>query len=247
MNTTKLERRKERNQRMEVDLKIVKQGIMYAELNEFFEKHLINDGYAGMDYKPFGPCLEITLKLGKTSGLLENEKLRIKQMISMIRMRFPELREEGSVAIYIEQVKNRALNPQIQADLIREKLSTQIPVRRAVSGALRTIMEGGAAGAQVIVSGKLRGQRAKSYKVTSGILLHSGTIARDYVKKAQSIVLLRQGVLGIKVTITLAHDPEGLRGTPVLHPNKIQIFSQDEINQRRKASSTHKTFKKPVA
>lgn len=230
---------------MAADLKIVEQGVMYAELNEFFEKHLLNDGYAGMDYKPFGACVEITLKLGKTAGLLENDKLRIKQMIMLIRMRFPELREEGSVAIYVEQVKNKALNPQIQADLIREKLSTQIPVRRAVSNAMRTIMEGGAAGVQVIVSGKLRGQRAKSYKVSSGILLHSGTIARDYVKKAQSIVLLRQGVLGIKVTITLNYDPEGQRGTPVLHPNKITIFSQDEINQQRK--SALKSVKKPVA
>ncbi|KAI5172880.1 small subunit ribosomal protein S3e [Nematocida sp. LUAm3] len=227
---SKIARREARNCKMADDLVIVQQGVMYAELNEFFMKHLESDGYAGMDYRPYTSPIEITLKVAKATGLLENNKLRIKQLISMVQMRFGL--QEGSVNIFIDQVKNRALNPQIQAFQIKEKLATSIPVRRAVSGALRTMIEGGAAGAQVIVSGKIRGQRAKSYKVSAGILQHSGNASKDYVKKAEANILLKQGVLGIKVAITYAHDPTGKNGTPAMHLNKVTIFSQEELKAK---------------
>ncbi|KAI5166715.1 small subunit ribosomal protein S3e [Nematocida sp. ERTm5] len=232
---TQIERREKRYEAMADDLAIVNQGLIYTELNEMFSKFMENDGYAGMDYKPYTSPIEITLKLGKPSGMLEDNKLRIKQLISLIQMRFRL--EEGSVSIFIEQVKNRALNAQIQADLIKEKLGAGIPVRRVVSGAIRTIMEGGASGAEVIISGKLKGQRARSYKVSEGILKHSGNSTKDYVKKGMSSILLKQGILGIKVGITLKYDPTGKVGTPVQHPSNVTIFSQEELEQMRKVKT----------
>ncbi|KAH9387318.1 small subunit ribosomal protein S3e [Nematocida major] len=228
---SKIERRERRYERMADDLVIVNQGMMYAELNELFTKFLKDDGYAGMDYKPYESPIEITLKLGKPAGLLEDNKLRIKQLISLIQMRFGL--EAGSVSIFIEQIKNKALNAQIQADQIRERLGAGIPVRRAVSGAIRTIMEGGAYGVQIIISGKLKGQRARSYKVVEGTLMHSGNATKDYVKKGMSSILLKQGILGIQVAITLDYDPTGKNGTPVQHPSRVVIYSQEEMDQMR--------------
>ncbi len=49
------------------------------------------------------------------------------------------------------------------------------------------------------MSGKLRGQRAKSMKFVDGLMIHSGDPCNDYVDTACRHVLLRQGVLGIKV------------------------------------------------
>jgi ribosomal protein S3 len=54
-------------------------------------------------------------------------------------------------------------------------------------------------GCEVVVSGKLRGQRAKSMKFVDGLMIHSGDPCNDYVDTATRHVLLRQGVLGIKV------------------------------------------------
>ena len=56
---------------------------------------------------------------------------------------------------------------------------------------------------QVVVSGKLRGQRAKSMKFVDGLMIHSGDPVNDYVDSACRHVLLRQGVLGIKVMINI--------------------------------------------
>ncbi len=72
---------------------------------------------------------------------------------------------------------------------------------RACYGVLRFIMENGAKGCEVIVSGKLRAQRAKAMKFKDGYMISSGQPVNDYIDSAVRHVLLRQGVLGIKVPI----------------------------------------------
>jgi ribosomal protein S3 len=49
------------------------------------------------------------------------------------------------------------------------------------------------------VSGKLRAQRAKSMKFKDGYMVSSGDPVRLYIDGAVRHVMLRQGVLGIKV------------------------------------------------
>lgn len=66
-------------------------------------------------------------------------------------------------------------------------------VLRACYGVLRFIMESGAKGCEVVVSGKLRGQRAKSMKFVDGLMIHSGDPVNYYVDTAVRHVLLRQG------------------------------------------------------
>lgn len=66
-------------------------------------------------------------------------------------------------------------------------------VCRACYGVLRFIMESGAKGCEVVVSGKLRGQRAKSMKFVDGLMIHSGDPVNYYVDTAVRHVLLRQG------------------------------------------------------
>ena len=65
---------------------------------------------------------------------------------------------------------------------------------RACYGVRRFIMESGAKGCEVVVSGKLRGQRAKSMKFVDGLMIHSGEPTHDYVNTAVRHVLLRQGM-----------------------------------------------------
>jgi len=69
-----------------------------------------------------------------------------------------------------------------------------LSILRACYGVLRFIMESGARGCEVVVSGKLRGQRAKSMKFVDGLMIHSGEPTNDYVATATRHVLLRQGL-----------------------------------------------------
>ena len=103
-------------------------------------------------------------------------------------------------------------------------------VFRACYGVLRFIMESGAKGCEVVVSGKLRGQRAKSMKFVDGLMIHSGDPVNDYIDSAVRHVLLRQGVLGIRVKIMLPWDPSGKIGPKRPLPDHVSIVEpKDEV------------------
>jgi ribosomal protein S3 len=87
---------------------------------------------------------------------------RIRELTSAVQKRFnfpPE-----TVELYAEKVANRGLCAVAQAESLRYKLLGGLAVRRACYGVLRFVMESGAKGCEVIVSGKLRAQRAKAMK-----------------------------------------------------------------------------------
>lgn len=114
-------------------------------------------------------------------------------MTALVQKRFGF--EEGTVELYAEKVAQRGLCAIAQAESLRYKLVGGLAVRRACYGVLRFIMESGAKGCEVVVSGKLRGQRAKSMKFTDGLMIHSGYPRLLYVDTAVRHVHLRQGML----------------------------------------------------
>lgn len=73
---------------------------------------------------------------------------------------------------------------------------------RACYGILRFIMESGARGAEVIVSGKIKGQRAKAMKFTDGLMIHSGDPVNYYIDKAVRHVQLPQGKLFVTIFLS---------------------------------------------
>ena len=130
--------------------------------------------------------------------------------------------------LYAERVANKGLCAQAQAESLKYKLIGGLAVRRACYGVLRFIMESGAKGAEVIVSGKLRAQRAKAMKFMDGYMIKTGNVAEMYVDKAVRHVLMRQGVLGVRVEIMLPHDPTGKMGPKTPLSDVIQIIEPKE-------------------
>jgi len=101
-------------------------------------------------------------------------------------------------------------------------------VRRACYGVMRYVMESEAKGCELIISGKVRGQRAKAMKFRDGYMVKSGNAARHYVDKATRHICLKQGVLGIKVAITLPYDPTGRNGVALPQPDVVIVKDPKE-------------------
>jgi small subunit ribosomal protein S3e len=89
-------------------------------------------------------------------------------------------------------------------------------------------MEQGARGCEVVISGKIRGQRAKGMKFVDGMMIHSGYPTREYVDSAVRHVLLRQGVLGVRVKILKPHDETGMNGPKLQYPDIVTILEPKE-------------------
>merc|ERR1712187_135710 len=87
-----------------------------------------------------------------------------------------------------------------------------LAVRRACYGVVRFIMENG----------------AKAMKFKDGYLISTGEPKKHYIDSAVRHVAMRQGMLGVKVKIMLAHDPEGKMGTKMMMPDAVVIHEPKE-------------------
>lgn len=59
-------------------------------------------------------------------------------------------------------------------------------------------------------------------------MIHSGQPAKDFIDEATRHVLLRQGVLGIKVKIMRGSDPEGKAGPSKTLPDSVTVIEPKE-------------------
>mmetsp|Transcript_21023 Transcript_21023/g.53228 ORF Transcript_21023/g.53228 Transcript_21023/m.53228 type:complete len:228 (-) Transcript_21023:49-732(-) len=206
--------------------KFVADGIFYSELNALLMRELAEDGYSGVEVRVTPLRTEIIIRATRTKSVLGEKGRRIRELTSVVQKRFDF--PDGNIELYAERVPNRALCAIAQCESLRYKLLGGLAVRRACYGVLRFIMENNAKGCEVIVSGKLRAQRAKSMKFRDGYMIKTGNPVREYVDTAIRHVLLRQGVLGIKVAIMLPHDPAGKAGPKKPQPDFVKVYEPKE-------------------
>merc|ERR1712159_885189 len=206
--------------------KFVADGVFEAELHEFLMRTLAEDGYAGVEVRVTPIRTEIIIRATRTREVLGDKGRRIRELTAVVQKRyaFPE----NSVELFAERVENRASCAMAQAESLRYKLLGGLAARRACYGVIRFIMENGAKGCEVIVSGKLRAQRAKAMKFRDGYLISTGEPKKYYIDEAVRHVAMRQGMLGVKVKIMLAHDPEGKMGPKKTLPDQVIVHEPKE-------------------
>ena len=67
-------------------------------------------------------------------------------------------------------------------------------------------------------------------KFKDGYLISTGEPKRHYISEAVRHVAMRQGMIGVKVKIMLAHDPEGKMGAKMPLPDNVIIHEpKDEV------------------
>merc|ERR1711861_111800 len=206
--------------------KFVADGVFYAELNELFTRELSEDGYSGVEVRQTPARHEIIIRATRTQNVLGEKGRRIRELTAVVQKRFNF--PTGSVELYAEKVLNRGLCAVAQAESLRYKLLGGLAARRACYGVVRFDMESGALGCEVMLSGKVRGQRAKSMKFSDGYMIKAGNPCREFIDSAVRHVLLRRGVLGIKVNIMLPFDPQGKMGPKTPMPDKVSVKEPKE-------------------
>jgi len=206
--------------------KFIADGVFFAELNELLTKELSEDGYSGVEVRVTPMRTEVIIRATRTQNVLGDKGRRIRELTAVVQKRWNFA--ENSVELYAEKVANRGLCAVAQCESLRYKLIGGLAVRRACYGVVRFVMESGANGVEAVVAGKIRGARAKSMKFTDGYMIKSGQPKKEYVDTAVRHVALRQGMLGVRVTIMLPHDPTGKTGPKNALPDKVIIQEPKE-------------------
>jgi small subunit ribosomal protein S3 len=178
---------------------IMKNYTKNAELDEFLQKELANAGYGGVEILKTPIGTRITVSVIRPGLVIGRRGMGIKELTSTIEKKFDLPNPQVSVL----ELEVPELNPMVMANRIAQNVMRGGAFRRAALWALNSIKNAGAMGAEIMVSGKLRSERAHHEKYRVGVVPKSGEIASRAVREATTHVLLKMGLYGIKVRIAL--------------------------------------------
>lgn len=128
--------------------------------------------------------------------------------------------------IEVEEVAEPDLDAQIMAERLAYSLDRGRHYRRAGYYILRKVMDAGARGVEIIVSGKVTSQRARTQIFRAGTMSKSGQPAQEGVDKGVAICIQKSGVLGIICKIMRA---DTKLGDGVTIKEDLLIKAQAEI------------------
>ena len=103
--------------------------------------------------------------------------------------------------ISVVEIEKPELAPSVMCNRMASHLERGTAFRRATMWTLKQIMEGGAMGVQITISGKLRGDRSAFEKHTQGILPRAGHHAEIIVDEDIAHVKTAMGLIGIRIRI----------------------------------------------
>ena len=132
-------------------------------------------------------------------------------------------------------IGNKGLCSSAQVESLKHKLLNNTPVRLAANSIIKAVMKdrGGAKGCEVIISGKLKQQRAKTMKFKQGYMISTGEPKNVFIDVAIRHVFFKQGIMGCKVKIMLPYDPTGKNGPKVPIPDTVVIHDPKKEEDER--------------
>jgi small subunit ribosomal protein S3 len=182
---------------MSVVKHFIEDSIKKTEIDEFLQNEFERAGYGGVSITktPLGTHLVIyTMRPGLVIGR-GGETIRALAQVLEEKFQLP------SPQISVAEIEIPELNAYVVASRIASALKRGVHYRRAGFWGLTQTMEAGALGAEIIISGKLRTDRARYEKFKTGYLPKSGDPPRKYMRKAELHVQTKPGILGVKVRL----------------------------------------------
>ena len=184
----------------------IEQGIKMMQINEYLRSELVRAGFAGVDIQKTPLGVRITLKTSRPGLVIGKGGKRIQEITDTLQSRFGlELPQ-----VEVEEVADPDVNAQIMAERLAYSLDRGRHYRRAGYYILRKVMDSGLAkGCEVIVSGKVTSQRARTSIFRAGTMSKSGQPAQVGVDKGVAQCIQKSGVLGVIVKIMRADTKMG--------------------------------------
>lgn len=176
---------------------VVKNNYRNMELNEFLAAALKDAGYGGVEVQKTPVGARITVFVTRPGLVIGRKGTGIKDLMTKLEQKFGLQNPQISVL----EVTNPELNPDIMCNRIAQLIERGTAFRRAAMWSLNTVMNNGALGVEVTISGKLRTERAHFEKHTIGVVPKSGDIAGHIVRTGITHVLTKMGLMGIQLRI----------------------------------------------
>ncbi|HDH06912.1 MAG TPA: 30S ribosomal protein S3 [Thermoproteales archaeon] len=182
---------------MDIVKQFIQEGIRKMELHDFLSHYLVRAGYVESQILKTPIGTRIIIRAERPNIVIGRRGSRIRELAKILEKHFGIENPQ----IDVTQIENPQLSAKVMAYKIARALARGVRFRRAAFIALRQIMEAGALGAEIVISGKLTSERARFEKFRAGTVLKSGHPSEVLVDEANVQVLLKLGVYGVKVKI----------------------------------------------
>ncbi|MXR41386.1 30S ribosomal protein S3 [Halobaculum sp. WSA2] len=175
----------------------IEDGLQRSQINEFFEDELGRAGYGGMEVAKTPMGTQIVLKAEKPGMVIGKGGKNIRKVTTELEERF----DMDDPQIDVQEVDEPDLNAKIVADRLANALERGWYFRRAGHTTIDRIMDAGALGAEIVLSGKVTGARSRVEKFNRGYIKHNGEPAEDVVDEGQGVAVMKLGTIGVTVKI----------------------------------------------
>jgi small subunit ribosomal protein S3 len=182
---------------MAIERRFIEENVKNASLNEYLAGALQRAGYGGMDLKRSPLGTRIIVRIERPGLVIGRKGRNIKRLTDRVENDFGMENPQ----IEVEEIERPELNANIMASKIADSLVKGVNFRRAAYGALRRMMEAGARGVEIVISGKITGGRSRSVRFADGYLKKCGIPAIEQVYYGYAVAKKKVGVLGVNVKI----------------------------------------------
>ncbi len=199
-------------------------------IDEFLANYFKDAGYAGMELFKTPMGYRVVIYAEYPGRIIGRGGAIIRKLTTILQTHF----KLENVNITVSPVPDPDLNARVVAFRIVRALEKEIPYRRVAMAMLRRIMEAGAIGAEIIISGKLRSERARYEKLKAGRIYKAGDLVDYMVDRAIGKALLKRGVYGVEVVIVRPH---------IRPPDHVEIRSlkPEELEMLKPVSKEEKS------
>jgi small subunit ribosomal protein S3 len=175
----------------------IENGLQRSQIDEFFADELGRAGYGGMEVAKTPMGTQIVLKAEKPGMVIGKGGKNIRKVTRELEERF----DLDDPQIDVQEVDEPDLNARIVADRLANALERGWYFRKAGHTTIDRIMEAGALGAEIVLSGKVTGARSRVEKFNRGYIKHNGEPAEEIVDEGQGVAVMKLGTIGVTVKI----------------------------------------------
>ncbi|QPV63263.1 30S ribosomal protein S3 [Halosimplex litoreum] len=175
----------------------IEDGLQRTQIDEFFADELGRAGYGGMEVAKTPMGTQIVLKAEKPGMVIGKGGKNIRKVTTELEDRF----DLEDPQVDVQEVDEPDLNARIVADRLANALERGWYFRKAGHTTIDRIMESGAKGAEIVLSGKVTGARSRVEKFNRGYIKHNGEPAEDIVDHGVGTAVMKLGTIGVQVKI----------------------------------------------
>jgi small subunit ribosomal protein S3 len=182
---------------MSVVKHFITESIKRTEIDEFLQKKLERAGYGGVTISKTPLGTHIVIYAMRPGLVIGRGGETIRELAGVLEEKF----KVPNPQISVSEIEIPELNAYVVGSRVASALQRGVHFRRAGFWSLNQVMEAGALGAEIVISGKLRTERARYEKFRAGYLVKCGDPSLKYMQKAEVHVQLKPGIFGIRVRI----------------------------------------------